>query len=167
MEGQPKITAPPKATARQALEAFLGHWVGHTELVDSHLGPARTAEAEMTFTAVAGGHAVVQSYRHVEEDGSHFEGHGIFSADPGRGGTLWYYVDSLGGTPEVPSRGTWHKGTLTVERQADRGIARHTFRVEDDVLTHTTELRLGEARAFSPVLRSTCRRAYGLGEPRA
>jgi hypothetical protein len=152
---------PRKATVRETLGDFLGRWTGHTELLDSHAGPARTARAEMIFTPVASGHAVVQSYRHVEADGSHFEGHGIFSMDSKHGSTLWYYVDSLGRTPSAPSRGTWHDGVLTVERQADRGVARHTFRVEEGLLTHTTELRLGDSQLFTPVLRTTCRKTPG------
>lgn len=152
---------PPKHPARDALAAFIGHWRGASELAESPWGAARTAEAEVTFTRAAGGYAVVQSYRHVEDDGSHFEGHGVFTVDPGHGDTLWYYVDSMGRPPEAPARGTWHNGTLTVERQSIRGVARHTFRVDGDVLTHTTELRLGDSATFSPFLRSVCRKVQG------
>lgn len=121
---------------------------------------ARRADAEVSFTRAAGGYAVVQSYRHTEPDGTHFEGHGIFTVDPDRGDTLWYFVDSAGGTPpEAPARGTWHGGTLVVERHSPRGSARHTFRVDGGVLTHTAELRLGGAEDFTPFLTSVCRPA--------
>lgn len=101
---------------------------------------------------------MVQSYRHSEPDGSHFEGHGVFTVDPDHGDTLWYYVDSMGRPPAAPARGTWHNGTLTVERQSNRGTARHTFRVDDGVLTHSAELRLGDAPDFSPFMTSVCTR---------
>jgi hypothetical protein len=146
-------------TAHEALEAFIGHWLGTTELAASPWGPARTATAEVTFTRAAGGFAVVQTYRHTEADGTHFEGHGVFTVDPDHHDVFWYYVDSLGRPPSVPARGAWHDATLTVERHSDRGTARHTFRVDKDVLIHTAELRLGDSQDFSPFMTSICHRA--------
>ncbi|MBT2520637.1 DUF1579 family protein [Arthrobacter sp. ISL-28] len=146
-------------TAHEALEAFIGHWLGTTDLAASPWGPARTATTEVTFTRAAGGFAVVQTYRHTEADGTHFEGHGVFTVDPDHHDVLWYYVDSLGQPPSVPARGAWHDATLTVERHSDRGTARHTFRVDKDVLIHTAELRLGDSQDFSPFMTSVCHRA--------
>ncbi|RAM36428.1 DUF1579 family protein [Arthrobacter globiformis] len=150
---------PPPGTAHEALEIFVGRWLGTTELAASPWGPARTATAEVTFTRAAGGFAVVQSYRHTEADGTHFEGHGVFTVDPDHDETLWYYVDSMGGPPSAPARGVWHDSTLMVERHSDRGTARHTFRVDQGVLTHTAELRLGETQEFQPFMTSICHRA--------
>ena len=150
---------PHPGTAHEALEMLVGHWLGTTELAASAWGPARTAKAEVTFTRAAGGLAVVQTYRHTEADGSHFEGHGVFTVDPDHDETLWYFVDSMGKPPEAPARGAWHDRVLTVERHSDRGTARHTFRVDDGVLIHTAELRLGEAHDYSPFMTSVCRRA--------
>jgi len=150
---------PQPGTAHEALEIFVGRWLGTTELAASPWGPARTATAEVTFTRAAGGFAVVQSYRHTEADGTHFEGHGVFTVDPDHDETLWYYVDSMGRPPAAPARGVWHDSTLTVERRSDRGTARHTFRVDQGVLTHAAELRLGEAQDFQPFMTSICHRA--------
>ncbi|WP_314195658.1 DUF1579 family protein [uncultured Arthrobacter sp.] len=150
---------PQPGTAHEALGIFVGRWLGTTELAASPWGPARTATAEVTFTRAAGGFAVVQSYRHTEADGTHFEGHGVFTVDPDHDETLWYYVDSMGKPPAAPARGAWHDSTLTVERHSDRGTARHTFRVDEGVLTHTAELRLGEAQEFQPFMTSICHRA--------
>ncbi|WP_395402745.1 DUF1579 family protein [Arthrobacter sp. UC242_113] len=150
---------PQPGTAHEALEIFVGRWLGTTELAASLWGPARTATAEVTFTRAAGGFAVVQSYRHTEADGTHFEGHGVFTVDPDHDETLWYYVDSMGRPPAAPARGVWHDSTLTVERHSDRGTARHTFRVDQGVLTHTAELRLGETQDFQPFMTSICHRA--------
>ncbi|MFJ5955769.1 DUF1579 family protein [Paenarthrobacter sp. NPDC092416] len=144
--------------AGEILSAFVGNWRGITELAASPWGAARTAEAEVTFARAAGGFAVVQSYRHREPDGTHFEGHGMFTVDPGHGGTLWYYVDSLGRPPVAPVRGVWNAGKLTLERHTSDGVARHTFRVEEGVLVHTAELRLEGAAAFSPLLKSVFRK---------
>ena len=146
-------------SAHEALEIFVGRWLGTTELAASPWGPARTASAEVTFTRAAGGFAVVQSYRHTEPDGTHFEGHGVFTVDPDHDETLWYYVDSMGRPPGAPARGVWHDSMLMVERHSDRGTARHTFRVDQDVPIHTAELRLGEAQDFQPFMTSVCRRA--------
>jgi hypothetical protein len=146
-------------SAASSLEAFLGHWRGNAELAVSPWGPARTVYAEVSFTPAAGGHAVVQSYRHSEADGSHFEGHGVFTVDPDHGDTLWYYVDSTGRPPEMPARGQWQDGVLRLERRSTRGTARHSFRVEGGVLIHTAELRMGDATEFSPFMTAVCRRA--------
>ena len=64
-----------------------------------------------------------------------------------------------GPAPGAPARGAWQDGTLTVERRSDRGTARHTFRVDEGVLTHTAGLRLGQAADFQPFMTSICRRA--------
>lgn len=152
------MNRPQPGTAHKGIEVFLGHWRGTTRLAASAWGAARTAAAEVTYTRAAGGFAVVQSYRHTEADGTHFEGHGVFTVDPDHQEVLWYYVDSMGLPPGAPARGTWHDGMLKVERQSDRGTARHTFRVDDGVLTHTAELRLGDALDFSPFMTSVCRR---------
>ena len=94
-----------------ALANLLGRWRGTTRLESGPWGAERTVDAEMTFTLVAGGSAVVQSYRHTESDGSHFEGHGIFTVDPVRRDVLWYYVDNVSPGPDAPARCTWHAGT--------------------------------------------------------
>jgi hypothetical protein len=113
----------------------------------------------MTYTPVAGGSAVVQTYRHAEADGRHFEGHGIFTVDPDHQDILWYYVDSLDLPAGAPERCTWHDGVLRVERHSHRGSARHTFRLDGDTLIHTAEFRLGDAEDYIPFLMSECRRA--------
>jgi hypothetical protein len=69
---------------------------------------------------------VVQSYSHREPDGTHFEGHGIFTVDPDHQDVFWYYIDNAGPAPAAAVRCTWHNGAL---------------RVDGDVLTHVTELR--------------------------
>jgi hypothetical protein len=146
-------------TAQEELEVFLGHWVGTTQIAASARRPARTAAAELTFTKAAGGHAVVQSYRHTEAEGIRFERHGMFTVDQDHPDTLWYHVDSTGLPRVAPTRCTWHGGVLTVERRNGRDTSRHTYRVDDGVLTHASEVRLGDAAAFSPFMTSVCRRA--------
>ena len=124
-----------------ALASLLGRWRGTTRLESGPWGPERTVDAEVTFTQVAGGSAVVQSYRHREPDGTHFEGHGIFTVDPDRQDVLWYYVDSVSPAPAAPARCTWHDGVLQVERHTGAGSTRHTLSVTDGVLVDVAELR--------------------------
>lgn len=158
------MNLPQPGPVHAVLESFLGHWRGTTRLAASAWGPERSASAEVSFTRTAGGFAVVQSYRHTEADGTHFEGHGVFTVDPDHEDILWYYVDSLGVPPRTPDRCTWVDGVLRIERHSilepgsDRRVARHSFRVDDDVLIHTLELRLGEGQDFVPFMTSECRR---------
>jgi hypothetical protein len=112
----------------------------------------------MTFTKAAGGYAVLQSYRHTQLDGIRFERHGMFTMDPDHPDTVWYHVDSVGLPREPPTRCSWHGGVLTVERRTGRDTSRHTYRVDDGVLTHTSEVRLAGATAFEPFMTSVCRR---------
>jgi Protein of unknown function (DUF1579) len=152
------MNPPEPGPVHAVLEDFLGHWRGITHIAASVRGPARSAEAELSFTRAAGGLAVVQSYRHVEADGSHFEGHGVFTLDPDHHDVLWYYVDSLGQPAGAPARCTWSDGVLRVERHSDRGTARHTFLVRDGRLIHQVDLRLSEGQGFIPYLTSECLR---------
>jgi hypothetical protein len=149
---------PHPGTAQEELEVFLGHWTGTTHIEASPRGPARTADAEVVFTKAAGGYAVLQSYRHTETGGIRFERHGMFTMDTEHPDTVWYHVDSVGLLREAPTRCSWHGGVLTVERRNGRDTARHTFRVDDGVLTHTSEVRLADATAFAPFMTSVCRR---------
>lgn len=152
------MNQPNSGRAADLLRPFLGHWRGTTEIAASPWGPARTAEAEVVFTAAAGGHAVVQSYRHHEPDGAHLEGHGMMTVDGTHGGTFWYYVDSMGSAPAAPVRGHWSEGTLSFERRTKDGVARHSFTVEDGVLVYTAWLRLEGKSGFSPLLKSVFRK---------
>lgn len=157
-----------------ALAGFLGSWHGSTRFVGGPWGPERTVEAEVTYRPVAGGFAVVQSYRHLEPDGTHFEGHGMFTLDPDHQNVFWYYVDTASPVPGAPARCTWHEGTLRVERGGSAGWTRHTLSVDGGVLTHVTELRTrvntpagdesgggadGNGSAYVPFMTSTFQRS--------
>jgi len=142
----------------QELEAFLGHWTGITDIEASPRGPARTADAGVVFTKAAGGFAVLQSYRHTESGGIRFERHGMFTMDTDHPDTVWYHIDSVGLPREAPTRCSLHGGVLTVERRNGRDTTRHIFRVNDGVLTHTSEVRRADAAVFAPFMTSVCRR---------
>jgi hypothetical protein len=160
-QGQESAQAPLRPThgaIHPALDRLLGSWQGTTELAAGPWGPAHTVDAEVTYRRAAGGFAVVQSYRHREPDGSHYEGHGVFTLDPDHRDVFWYYVDSTGTVPDTPTRCTWHDGVLRVERRGAAGWTRHSIRLADGdtpahsegsravpvpetVLMHVTELR--------------------------
>ncbi|WP_324644688.1 DUF1579 family protein [Pseudarthrobacter sp. LT1] len=159
-----------------ALSGLLGRWRGQTQVAAGPWGPERSVDAEVTYSQVAGGLGVVQSYRHVEPDGSHFEGHGIFTVDPVHNDVLWYYVDSTGVPPGTAARCTWRDGVLRVDRPSDAGWTHHSLLLRDGVLTHVTELRSsardddggvagadaaadGRSPAYRPFMRSVFHRA--------
>ncbi|WP_327077631.1 DUF1579 family protein [Pseudarthrobacter chlorophenolicus] len=186
-DGAPDAPRPGvPAGNHPALAGLLGAWRGTTELAAGPWGPQRTVDAEVAYRRAAGGFAVVQSYRHVEPDGSHFEGHGVFTLDPDHHDVFWYYVDSIGGTSGGPSRCTWHDGVLRVERRVGAGWTRHSITLtgasgsvpQSAVLVHITELRMGgkpddvdvstagsngKRPAFAPFMTSTFRRVVTAG----
>ena len=135
------VDGPELKPGHPALAPLLGHWRGSTVLAAGPWGPERTVDAEVSYKPMAGGFGVVQSYRHVEADGTHFEGHGIFTIDPARKDVLWYYVDSTGALPAGAARCTWHDGVIRVQRPSSAGWTRHAISVEAGVLRHVTELR--------------------------
>jgi hypothetical protein len=141
------VKQTPPSRGPGALADFLGHWRGTTRFAGGPWGPERTVDAEVTYRPVAGGFAVVQSYRHVEPDGTHFEGHGMFTLDTDHRNVFWYYVDSASPVPGAPARCTLHNGALRVERRGSAGWTRHTVSVDGDVLTHVTELRTAGKKA--------------------
>ncbi|MEO5780912.1 MULTISPECIES: DUF1579 domain-containing protein [Arthrobacter] len=149
---------PLPVGAYEALKQFLGQWAGTTQWQSTPWGPARSAAAGVTFSRTGAGLAVTLSYHHSNADGTHTEGHGVFTVDPDHPDTLWYRVNSLGLPPEPPARAGWRDGTLTVERHSGHGTARHTYRIADGLLTHTAAVRLGSAGTFTPVMTSVYRR---------
>ena len=142
---------PLPGSAQEALEAFLGHWAGTTQWEATPWGRHGPRTVEMTFARAAAGWRSPHSYRHTEADGTRTEGHGVFTADPDHPDTLWYHVNSLGLPPEAPARASWQGGTLTVERRSERGTARHTFRVDDGVLTHSAGSPAGRRERVHPL----------------
>ncbi len=149
---------PVPGSAYEELQAFLGDWAGTTHWQASPWGVARTAPSDVTFSRAVAGLAVTMSYGHANSDGTRSEGHGVFTTDPDRPEVLWYHVNSMGLPPEPPARALWRGGTLTVERRSDHGTARHTYRLDDGVLTHAASVRLGKALEFIPFLTSVYRR---------
>ncbi|WP_350224189.1 DUF1579 family protein [Pseudarthrobacter sp. fls2-241-R2A-127] len=135
------MLSPTPERGHPALLAMLGHWRGKTLVAAGPWGPEHSLDAEVTYSQVAGGLGVVQSYRHAEPDGSHFEGHGIFTVDPVHNDVLWYYIDNHGAPPGTAARCTWHDHVLRVERRGAGRWTRHSIWVEGGVLTHVTELR--------------------------
>lgn len=168
------MNGPGAEHGHPALTSLLGHWQGFTHVAAGPWGPEHRVSAQVSYTQVAGGLGVVQSYRHIEPDGSHFEGHGIFTIDPVHNDVLWYYVDSTGVPPGNAARCTWRDGVLRVERRNAGGWTRHSIEVANGVLTHVTELRSpgrddggdapeagvdGEALSYRPFMRSEFHRA--------
>lgn len=152
------MSSPRLAPAHDALAAFLGDWTGEEDLAASPWAPATTATATLAFRRALAGVAVVQDYRQRRADGGEFLGHGVFTADPATGETLWYLFDSSGHPPETPARGTWDGDTLTLFKHTARGTARHRLTVTGDRLTHAIDVRLGDAAEFAYFMHGSYRR---------
>jgi Protein of unknown function (DUF1579) len=163
------MNVPQPGPAHTALAALVGIWTGDERLTASPWSPATTAVATMEFRGALAGFAVLQDYRHRRADGQELSGHGVFTADPGSGETLWYHFDSYGWPPEGPARGGWDGDTLTLVKTTARGTARHVFTLDGERLTYVIDVcmggeaeRRGERRAalapFVPVRAAGLRR---------
>ncbi|MFC4081428.1 DUF1579 family protein [Amycolatopsis samaneae] len=146
---------PAIGTAHRKLTAFVGNWSGTEKIAASPWAPATTATARCEYRPALDGFAVVQDYRQRRADGGpEFLAHNVFTADPETGETLWYGFDSYGFPPETPGRGDWVGDTLVLEKRTPRGTAVHRLTPDGDVLRHEIDVRMGEAREFSPFLRA-------------
>ncbi|MFF0143848.1 uncharacterized protein DUF1579 [Amycolatopsis sulphurea] len=145
---------PTRGPEHEALTAFAGEWTGTEELAEAPWAPASTATATCDYRCSLDGFALVQDYVQTREDGSQLLGHNVFTVDPNTGETLWYGFDSYGFPPAAPARGSWHEGTLHLEKHTDRGVAQHRLTPDGDVLTHEIDVRFGDDLEFSPFLRA-------------
>ncbi len=96
------------------------------------------------------GRVVVQDYRQVRSDGAEFSAHGVFMiiSDDSRIG--WWLFDSYGQPPE-PATGSWLDQKLIMEKTTPRGVARHTFSIEDEKLIYRIELKTRRRTRLPPV----------------
>ncbi|GAA3556022.1 DUF1579 family protein [Amycolatopsis ultiminotia] len=148
------MNLPTPGREHDALTALTGEWSGTEELAAAPWAPASTATATCSYRRALDGFAVVQDYVQTRADGTKLLGHNVFTVDPGTGETLWYGFDSYGFPPAAPARGSWHEGTLHLEKHTERGVARHRLTPDGDVLVHEIDVRLGDDLEFSPFLRA-------------
>ena len=110
MDGMPKPTQQ-----HLKLKRFVGQWEGKEKLSPSPWGPGGEATGRYTGRLDLEGFFVIQD--HVEEkDGKIvFRGHGIFGWDSNDKKYTWYWVDSMGQVPAIPSRGESDSGRSPIQ----------------------------------------------------
>jgi hypothetical protein len=83
----------------------------------------------------------------------------VFGWDAADKKYTWYWVDSMGGAPAAPSRGTWEGDTLTFESSSPHGRGRYTYRFEGDRTYHfRLENSFGGGKSFSLLMEGTYQR---------
>ncbi len=146
-----------RVTMIELFGPLLGHWTGLEEQAASPWAPAASARAMIVFKLDVAGTVVVQDYRQVRADGAEFSGHGVFMIIDGLVQVGWWLFDSSGQPPELATGG-WQNDQLIMEKQTSRGIARHTFSIDDEKLHYRIEVRLGDDPDFSQFLVGAYRR---------
>ncbi len=135
----------------QLFHPLLGNWTGAEEQAASPWAPASSARAMIVFKLDVQNRVVVQDYRQVRSDGAEFSAHGVFMiiSDDSRIG--WWLFDSYGQPPE-PATGSWLDEKLIMEKTTPRGVARHTFSIEDEKLIYRIEIKIADEPDFRQFL---------------
>jgi hypothetical protein len=149
--------SPDLIATHHHLAALAGAWSGEEVLAPSPWSPGGVASGRHVFGLAAGGFCVTQDYAEELDGAVSLTGHGVFTAEPDSGEVLWFWFDSIGYPPAVPSRGSFDAaGTrLVLEKTTPRGTQRATFALEGDLLRHEVAVRLGDATEFSPLVTAT------------
>jgi Protein of unknown function (DUF1579) len=125
MQGMPE----PREEHRK-LSALEGEWGGPERLFPSPWGPGGEATGRMRARMSVDGFFLVQDYEEERNGQVVFRGHGVIGYDAAARNYLWYWFDSMGAPPALPSRGQWDGDTLTFLSEGPGHRSRYTFRFE-------------------------------------
>jgi hypothetical protein len=138
---------------------FVGEWIGEAEVMPNPWTPSGPARGDWSFRLDRAGVNLIHDYRHLGDEGSWFEGHGVLTVDPESREILWFWFDRYGHPPVPPSRGGWEGNSLILEKTTPRGVGRSVFTLADDRLGYEVSSRGPAETLFTPVMIGTYRRA--------
>jgi hypothetical protein len=137
--------------------AFLvGPAAGEEQIHATAWGPSAQAYVTSQGDVALDGALIIQTLHEQRTDGSIFDLVNVFMRDPANPAELLLYAfDSLGYTPEPPSRGTWDGQTLTLTRTSPRGSSRTTFRPTAGGFAWAKEYQAPGDNRWQPVVTGT------------
>jgi hypothetical protein len=150
---------PRPGVQHALLHKLVGEWEGKEELSPSPWGPGGEAVGRYSGRLDLDGFFVIQDYVEEKDGRVVFRGHGVFGWDATDQTYTWYWVDSMGGAPAAPSRGTWNGDTLIFQSHSPQGQGRYTYRFEGDRTYHfKLENSFDGGQTFTQLMQGTYNR---------
>ena len=147
-----------QTTAEQrSIGVLAGIWRGGETIAPAPWNPAGgEAETTVEFRPALGGQVLVQEYTQTRRaDGAVFAGHGVLRWDAAAGEYVLHWFDSFRTAPSE-FRGELHDGELRLGR-TQPGIARASWRVSGDTMTHRLEVS-ADGASWATYIEGTYRR---------
>lgn len=134
------------------LSLFIGHWTGSGQVFATPWGEATKCAGIWQFGFDRSGLNMIHDYQETRENGSVFNGHGVFNIEPSTKDVIWFWFDSFGFPPFDPARGTWDLDKLVLMKATPRGIGRSTFVFTHNRFQYTVEAQPKGTEDFLPVM---------------
>ncbi|MFT4076002.1 MAG: hypothetical protein QM647_10780 [Asticcacaulis sp.] len=142
-----------------SLDPFIGYWSGGSEVAANPWTPSGSNRGRWAFRFDDARKNVIHDYEQSGPDGSGFDGHGVFCADPATEDLCGFWFDDRGLPPLNPARGKWQEGRLILYTVSQRGKARWTLYIEDNDLIYIIERCPIDSDTYSDVLRGRYHRS--------
>ncbi|MEI9905957.1 MAG: hypothetical protein WDN06_20150 [Asticcacaulis sp.] len=140
------------------LDPLIGLWKGDGEISASPWSRPGTCRGRWSFRFDPARRNLIHTYEESRADGSAFDGHGVFCADPDSEDLLWFWFDSYGFPPMEPARGELRQGVLVLTKHTPRGVGRSTFRLGKGGFDYLVEAQATGQPGFADVMHGTFER---------
>ena len=102
---------------------------------------------------------MVQDYRQVRSDGAEFSL--MVSSDLSEDSRIGWWLFDFDGQPPELATGSWLDEKLIMEKATPRGVARHTFAIQDEKLIYRIEFNIADEPDFRQFLVGAYKRISG------
>ncbi|MCR6660651.1 MAG: hypothetical protein NVV72_15375 [Asticcacaulis sp.] len=135
-----------------SLDPFAGYWSGESVVGPNPWTKSGPNLGRWGFRFDDARKNLIFDYEQSGPDGSGFDGHGVFCADPDSEDLCGFWFDDRGFPPFHPLRGQWSDNRLILLNTTPRGQGRWTLHIENGALHYLIEGRLTADDAYSTVL---------------
>ena len=136
-----------------SLDPFIGFWSGDSEVAPNPWTKSGVNRGRWGFRFDEARKNVIFDYEQSGPDGSGFDGHGVFCADPQSDSLCGFWFDDRGFPPFDPLRGKWQDNHLILLNTTPRGQGRWTLNIDNGMLNYLIESCLPGQETYSDVLR--------------
>ena len=136
-----------------SLDLFMGYWSGESVVCPNPWTRSGPNRGRWGFRFDNARKNVIFDYEQSGPDGSGFDGHGVFCADPDSENLCGFWFDDRGFPPFNPLRGQWVDNRLILLNQTPRGQGRWTLYTENKQLHYAIESCLPGQDTYVDVLR--------------